>query len=323
MLSARSSGSSARAQKLRDEAEVSRLALSNFGSMTQRSVLSDKGSASLEKKPKRQVLSRFCRIERESAKTEVMNAAAGIYSLLYAPKGHTNNLHAAGWAISRARSLAWSFVFAVAGVISAVCENEVLWANNRVPSMTSFWLKVVCVILSVAALYFTRNYYRAVIAQERLRGLPLHNGHVSVVNLQATGLFWQAFFDVLCLLPMPIPFLNFEFEFWNDSVNSAAVYQLVPEILRRMPVGCGHRYGAGLRQHFAPRDGRVLYLQVPHHHQPYDGADALVHTDRLFCLLPDALRATHVVQSIGAFEATRVCQLRVVLCHHHDDCWLR
>ena len=221
-----SAGSAARAQKLRDEAEVSRLALSNFGSMTQRSVLSDKGSASLEKKPKRQVLSRFCRIERESAKTEVMNAAAGIYSLLYAPKGHTNNLHAAGWAISRARSLAWSFVFAVAGVISAVCENEVLWANNRVPSMTSFWLKVVCVILSVAALYFTRNYYRAVIAQERLRGLPLHNGHVSVVNLQATGLFWQAFFDVLCLLPMPIPFLNFEFEFWNDSVNSAAVYQI-------------------------------------------------------------------------------------------------
>ena len=163
MLSARSSSSSSRAQKLRDEAEVSRLALSNFGSMTQRSVLSDKGSASLEKKPKRQVLSRFCRIERESAKTEVMNAAAGIYSLLYAPKGHTNNLHAAGWAISRARSLAWSFVFAVAGVISAVCENEVLWANNRVPSMTSFWLKVVCVILSVAALYFTRNYYRCLL----------------------------------------------------------------------------------------------------------------------------------------------------------------
>ena len=71
-----------------------------------------------------------------------------------------------------------------------------------------------------------RNYYRAVIAQERLRGLPLHNGHVSFVNLQSTGLYWQALGDAICLAPMPIPFVNFEFEIWNDSTSSPAVYQI-------------------------------------------------------------------------------------------------
>jgi len=224
--SVRSAGSLARIQAVRDESEVSRIALSRFGSMSHRDMLSDMGVMAEKKRPKRDVKSRFCRIEQEAAKTEVMNAAAGIYQLLYAPKGQTNNLHAAGWAVSRVRCLAWMFLFAVLGIISAVWENEVLWANNRVPSMTSFWLKVLCIVLSGASFYFLRNYYRAVIAQERLRGLPLHNGHVSIVNLQAAGIFWQAFFDVICLAPMPIPFVNFEFEIWNDSVSSAAVYQI-------------------------------------------------------------------------------------------------
>lgn len=192
--------------------------------MTQQTVVADKMGK--HRHEKRHIKSRFCRIEKEAAKTEVMNAAAGIYSLLYAPKGHTNNMHAAEWAISRVRSLAWSFVFAVLGVIAAVWENEVLWANNRVPSMGSFWLKVLCVVMSSISLYFIRNYYRAVIAQERLRGLPLHNGHVSMLNLQSTGLFWQALFDLICLAPMPIPFVNFEFEIWNDSTSSTVVYQI-------------------------------------------------------------------------------------------------
>jgi len=200
------------------------MALSRFGSMTQQTVVADKMGK--HRHEKRHIKSRFCRIEKEAAKTEVMNAAAGIYSLLYAPKGHTNNMHAAEWAISRVRSLAWSFVFAVLGVIAAVWENEVLWANNRVPSMGSFWLKVLCVVMSSISLYFIRNYYRAVIAQERLRGLPLHNGHVSMLNLQSTGLFWQALFDLICLAPMPIPFVNFEFEIWNDSTSSTVVYQI-------------------------------------------------------------------------------------------------
>jgi len=111
-------------------------------------------------------------------------------------------------------------------VIAAVWENEVLWANNRVPSMGSFWLKVLCVVMSSISLYFIRNYYRAVIPQDRLRGLPLHNGHVSMLNLQSTGLFWQALFDLICLAPMPIPFVNFEFEIWNDSTSSTVVYQI-------------------------------------------------------------------------------------------------
>lgn len=223
-LSARSGGAIARTQQLRDESKVARVALTRFGSVKQLEELS--GRTKAERRLKRDVKSRFCRIEKEEAKTEVLNAAAGIYSLLYAPKGHTNGMDASQWAVSRVRSLGWGFLFAVLGVISAVWENEVLWANKRVPCMSSFWLKVVCVLLSSISLYFLRNYYRAVIAQERLRGVPLHNGHVSVLNLQSTGLFWQAVGDLVCLAPMPIPFVNFEFEIWNDSTSSAAVYQI-------------------------------------------------------------------------------------------------
>jgi len=220
---ARSAGSLVRQQILREESNVSRMALSRFGSMTQTPGMVEKFGVHRQK---RQVKSRFCRIEKEAAKTEVMSAAAGIYSLLYAPKGHTNSMHAAQWASSRVRSLLWAFVFAILGVIAAIGENEVLWANNRVASMSSFWLKVLCVVVSSISLYFIRNYYRAVIAQERLRGLPLHNGHVSVVNLRSTGLFWQALFDLICLAPMPIPFVEFEFEIWNDSTSSPVVYQI-------------------------------------------------------------------------------------------------
>jgi hypothetical protein len=218
--SARSAGSLARIQQLREESQVARVALSRFGSAKQLAEL--EGRTKEERREKRDVKSRFCRIEKEEAKTEVLNAAAGIYSLLYAPKGHTNGMDAAQWAVSRVRSLGWGFLFAVLGVISAVWENEVLWANKRVPCMSSFWLKVVCVLLSSISLYFMRNYYRAVMAQERLRGVPLHNGHVSILNLQATGLLWQAVGDLVCLAPMPIPFVNFEFEIWNDSTSSAA-----------------------------------------------------------------------------------------------------
>ena len=222
---ARAQSIKAARDKLQAGVSIARTALQEFGS-----IASVASIQAIEKRvqttKKRHIKSPFCRVEKEEAKTDLMNAACGVYQLLYAPKGHTNNMHAAEWAISRVRSLAWAFLFAVLGVIVAVWENEVLWANNRVPSIQSFWLKVLCVVLTAVSLYFIRNYYRAVIAQERLRGIPLHNGHVSMLNLQSIGIWWQALLDLICLLPMPIPFLMYEFEVYNDTTKSSVTYQL-------------------------------------------------------------------------------------------------
>ena len=220
--------SSFRKRVLSSDTETSRSAIQYLGSFTQRSIIERSRSISSGKvsSKKREMHTSFSRLAKEVAVTDAMNAAANLYKLLYAPKGHTNNKMAAEWATSRVRSLGWSFLFAMLGIVAATWENEVLWANKRVPSLETFWLKVLCVALSSVSLYHLRNYYRAVIAQERLHGLPLNNGYVSMVNLQCTGHFGQALVDVICLLPMPLPFFNSEFEITNVLDNSTSTYQV-------------------------------------------------------------------------------------------------
>ncbi|EKX43780.1 hypothetical protein GUITHDRAFT_163752 [Guillardia theta CCMP2712] len=201
---------------------------SSFSSMDQlkrKGVLSGSQSPVAGKSPTTK-RSRFEKIESEESKTEILSAAVAIYQVLYAPKGRLYNRNASEWAELRTKNLFWAYIWTLAGMVVAVWENEVLWSNDRTPDLHTFWLKVLIVVTTIIAMYFYREYYRAAIAQERLRGNPLHNGFVSYVNLQACGLYVQAVLDLLCLLPMPLPFLDFEFDVWNDSFEGSCTYQI-------------------------------------------------------------------------------------------------
>jgi hypothetical protein len=165
-------------------------------------------------------------LEKDGFRTDLMIAAAAVYQMSYAPKGKINDLDTKEWSVLRKRNLRWGFLFAGLGIVLAAYQNEVLWANNRNPNGTTLMLKCVQLATSGIGIWHLRCYYQAIIALERLRGLPMHNGDVSVLNLQACGLYWQALVDLLCMLPQPIPFLNTEFEVYNSAFEGSCMYQL-------------------------------------------------------------------------------------------------
>ncbi|KAJ1476375.1 hypothetical protein T484DRAFT_1965993 [Baffinella frigidus] len=165
-------------------------------------------------------------LENNGFRVDVLIAAAAVYKMLYAPKGSTQEMDSQAWVKYRKSCLSWGFLLAVSGIVISAYQNEVLWANNRNPNGTTLVLKIVQLLTSCGAIYFLRGYYSAVIALERLRGLPMHNGDVSFLNLQACGIYTQALIDLLIMLPQPIPFLNAEFEVYNAALEGSCVYQL-------------------------------------------------------------------------------------------------
>eukprot|EP00960_Hanusia_phi_P069715 767147-Hanusia_phi.AAC.6 len=205
-----------------------RRTLTRYSSISSMDKLIQGGILSGSQSPVRTTVkkSKFEKIESEESKTEILSAAVSIYQALYAPKGKLCHMNSTEWTEFRTKNLFWAYIWTLAGLVVAVWENEVLWANDRVADMHTFWLKVLIVITTIIAMYFYREYYRAAIAQERLRGNPLHNGFVSYVNLHACGLYGQAVLDLICLLPMPLPWLDFEFDVWNDSFEGVCTYQI-------------------------------------------------------------------------------------------------
>ena len=123
-------------------------------------------------------------LEKQGFRVDVLIAAAAVYKMIYAPKGSTQEMDSQAWVKQRKSSLSWGFLLAVSGIVISAYMNEVLWANNRNQSGATITLKIVQLLTSCGAIYFLRGYYSAVIALERLRGLPMHNGDVSLLNLQ-------------------------------------------------------------------------------------------------------------------------------------------
>eukprot|EP00286_Rhodomonas_abbreviata_P023150 CAMPEP_0181299462 /NCGR_PEP_ID=MMETSP1101-20121128/6360_1 /TAXON_ID=46948 /ORGANISM="Rhodomonas abbreviata, Strain Caron Lab Isolate" /LENGTH=526 /DNA_ID=CAMNT_0023404615 /DNA_START=115 /DNA_END=1691 /DNA_ORIENTATION=+ len=212
------------------ELSVASMALNQFGSSSSAKYLTKSGT---KKKGGRKASApdlkkriKSCMIDSEQTKSEVLNAAVSIYRILYAPKGTINNKNAHEWEKFRVRSLMYTFAAASGGVLLAVWENELLWGNHRIESTATFWLKLTQVATSIVVFFFLNRYYRACIAEERLRGVPLHNGSVTILNLKACGLWGQAFMDIICLLPQPLPWLDIEVSVYNDAFNQSCNYPM-------------------------------------------------------------------------------------------------
>lgn len=171
-------------------------------------------------------VSKFNKLEAQTTVTEVLHAALCVYRLLYSPKGTINQKNSYAWEEQKRSSIFWSFIFSMVGIGLAVWENEALWLNKRVPSNLTFWLKIVTMITTGISIYFLGRYYKSHIALERLRGLPLHHSGITYTNLVACGLWTQALADLMCMMPQPIPFANFEFETQARSTGETVTYQL-------------------------------------------------------------------------------------------------
>jgi len=145
--------------------------------------------------------------------------------LMYSSKGTISNKNTTDWQKTKRDSVFWSFMISMIGIILSIVENEMLWRNKRVPNQYTFWLKIVTMSLTLLSIYFLREYYRSLIAIERLRGVPLHHSHVTAANLAACGLYWQAMSDLWCMFPQPIPWCNLEFNVPSRS-GEVVVFQL-------------------------------------------------------------------------------------------------
>lgn len=165
------------------------------------------------------------KLDDRNAVAETLMAALCVYRLMYSPKGMISNKNTTDWQKTKRDSVFWSFIISMTGIILSIVENEMLWANKRVPNQYTFWLKIVTMSLTLLSIYFLREYYRSLIAIERLRGVPLHHSHVTAANLAACGLYYQAMSDLLCMFPQPIPWMNLEFNVPSRS-GEVVVFQL-------------------------------------------------------------------------------------------------
>ena len=127
----------------------------------------------------------------------------------------------------RRLSCAVHFVCSTIGIVLAVVNNEVDHANQKAggsdQSGISTMLKAGIVALSLVGLLFLYKYYDSRISQERLSGIRLAPG-VSYASLRATGFMWAFLWDVLIMLPMPMPGLDFDVTVWNKGLGRSSVY---------------------------------------------------------------------------------------------------
>lgn len=127
----------------------------------------------------------------------------------------------------RVLSCAVHFVCSTLGIILAVINNEIDWANKKAgesdQNALSTLLKAAILALTLIGVLFLYKYYDSRISLERLSGIRLAPG-VTYSTLRGTGFLWPFLWDILIMLPMPLPGVDFDVTVWNKGLGRSSVY---------------------------------------------------------------------------------------------------
>jgi len=90
-------------------------------------------------------------------------------------------------------------------------------------SGSSAGLKGAALALTLLGLLFLYKYYDSKIALKRLAGVKLAPG-VTYSSLRGTGLLGACLLDVLVMLPIPLPGVDFKITVWNKGLGRSSTY---------------------------------------------------------------------------------------------------
>jgi len=93
------------------------------------------------------------------------------------------------------------------------------------PSVYMMVLKISTVVTTIIAVIFMLKYYEAIVALKRLSGVLLPPG-LSLHSLRGAGVINKLAWDVLFLIPQPIPFVDFDVHVWDQGLGRESVYNL-------------------------------------------------------------------------------------------------
>mmetsp|Transcript_51853 Transcript_51853/g.105555 ORF Transcript_51853/g.105555 Transcript_51853/m.105555 type:complete len:472 (+) Transcript_51853:1-1416(+) len=143
------------------------------------------------------------------------------------------------------RSMLFLSIFAFLGIMISIVENEL-----RYNALMNLWdiktwlttLKAVSVFTSLISVVFLLQYYDARVSLKRACGVYLAPG-LCTASLKGSGLWSSFLFDLLILLPQPVPGVDFSVIVWNKGLGRDSVYSVDSVLLSIM----------FLRVYFLPR----------------------------------------------------------------------
>ena len=127
----------------------------------------------------------------------------------------------------RTKTCGLHFLCSTLGVFLAIANNEIEWYSRQDGKMQasglSEGLKGAVVALTLIGLLVLYKYYDSRLALKRLSGIRLAPG-VNYASLAGAGLVNACMWDILLMLPMPLPGFNVEVTVWNKGLGRNTVY---------------------------------------------------------------------------------------------------
>ena len=115
------------------------------------------------------------------------------------------------------------FLCSMAGVVLAVAENEVRWLGGTQNLSTVMKALVVCSTL--LTFFFLYQYYDAAVSLRRLSGVRVGSG-VTLRSLRGAGLLSEFAWELLVLLPQPLPGLDLNLSTISSGLGKIVVYDV-------------------------------------------------------------------------------------------------
>ena len=115
------------------------------------------------------------------------------------------------------------FLCSMAGVVLAVAENEVRWLGGTQNMSTVMKALVVCSTL--VTFFFLYQYYDAAVSLRRLSGVRVGSG-VTLRSLRGAGLLSEFAWELLLLLPQPLPGLDLNLSTISSGLGKIVVYDV-------------------------------------------------------------------------------------------------